>query len=997
MPEFSQLPPYSGPYDDHNQEPDQCHEPDPADEADQEYPPDHTSEDPATEAQPTTSGDPGDDPTPPTDQPTGSTANAGIPPWERPHWRGNWGNTPSSQRGYPFRSSTPRAAGHGSQRVGNKLGKYNFKQRSRSGHRPRHPGPQPQQGPGWGIIAERDVAGDTPPNTDTNTDTKQATAAHAEHQQRSRESPYERWQREHHERAQQATTQQQHTPPPTATAAPDTQGDTPATQPSPADETQTDDTWRGPPHFTGTLPPDITIPTSSGGTDWLPLNNGCWEVVVKPTSIPEDATSSAGLPPLRTVNVGQAGPLATAPIFSRGTRGRLAPLDTPDSWLFTITQAPALDDLEPHSLFIVEGDTFRLELKPQGWLMTVETQAPSTARTIRQAQEHKAKPKAPPAKPKAPPPSQPNPPTEAKQQQKQTQPGGSDPPRHPPNLSSPPKPAQQVRFTEPDTTGGNTGTKQDTAAQAAHQQRSRESPYERWQREAKEREQHNQPSKPNQTYTKPGAQPERHPLLDGRPLRGNQPQPPNTAASDPQPQQQQPPPPKPDPFAAVRDGRTIGGGKRRPPTTTTTTTTTGNPTPTGSTFASTDTTSTTTTTHAAGGHSEGGDQSIFMQRSLEGVFHQQTTRHPPPPPQQTPQQLPQPPPTAAVMEIQQHVVTVASTQSDSPPELGNHDATAAEGGRADPDPIGKIEAQLSKIARLAQQLPGGGPIQALAESALTDLLLDSQTESQLLRDLEIEQTAARNGGHPAGEQATTQQTLERPTKQARTTNNTPAAAALQRIINKAQARMASTRDHIYISYYDIQHDIDIVLKWLHDYVHHLETGGRASTASSSNEVAPAGDTTTRQAVMGAMPALAGALYGLQHGAGNEHWQQLSEVAMMLSTVLNGGTISHPGRCHCRKSRHLDIEPCSSSPIQQGSGDPAGTPGDRQPPCRMARMRDQHRACRPACRAGRSGGSDATWPSGGKPPVANLECDGGCHPAADLTCGGGSTYGRLVAP
>ena len=243
--------------------------------------------------------------------------------------------------------------------------------------------------------------------------------------------------------------------------------------------------------------------------------------------------------------------------------------------------------------------------------------------------------------------------------------------------------------------------------------------------------------------------------------------------------------------------------------------------------------------------------------------------------------------------MQQHVVTVASTQSDSPPEQSNHETTAAEGGRAPPDPIGKIEAQLSKIARLAQQLPGGGPIQALAESALTDLLLDSQTESQLLRDLEIEQTAARTGGHPEGERTTTQQPLERPTKQARTTSSTPAAAALQRIINKAQARMASTRDHLYISYYDIQQDIDIVLKWLNDYVHNLETGGRASTASSSDEAPPVGDFTTRQAVMEAMPALAGALYGLQHGAGNEHWQQLSEVAMMLSTVLHGGTISHP--------------------------------------------------------------------------------------------------------
>ena len=260
---------------------------------------------------------------PPSSQPTSSTANAGIPPWERPSWGGKWGSTPSSSRGYPFRSSTPRTAGHGSQRVGNKLGKYNFKQRSRSGHRPRRPGPQPQQGPGWGIIAERDAAGDTPPNTDTGTGSKQDTAAHTEHQQRSRESPYERWQKEHQERAQQ-----QHKPQSTATTDPDTQGDTQATQPSPIEETHSNDTSRGPPHFTGTLPPDIDIPTNSGGTDWIPLPNGCWEVVVKPTSIQEDPTSSAGLPPLRTVNVGQSGP-SLPPLSSAAEPGAAKHPSTP--------------------------------------------------------------------------------------------------------------------------------------------------------------------------------------------------------------------------------------------------------------------------------------------------------------------------------------------------------------------------------------------------------------------------------------------------------------------------------------------------------------------------------------------------------------------------------------------------------------------------------------------------------------------------------------------
>ena len=42
-----------------------------------------------------------------------------------------------------------------------------------------------------------------------------------------------------------------------------------------------------------------------------------------------------------------------------------------------------------------------------------------------------------------------------------------------------------------------------------------------------------------------------------------------------------------------------------------------------------------------------------------------------------------------------------------------------------------------------------------------------------------------------------------------------------------------------------------------------------------------------------MPALAGALYGLQHGAANEHWQTLAEIAIMLQAVLDGGTVSHP--------------------------------------------------------------------------------------------------------
>ena len=49
-PEFTHLPPFTGPCEDHYQEPDQRHEPAPADEADQEHPPDHTTGDTATGA-----------------------------------------------------------------------------------------------------------------------------------------------------------------------------------------------------------------------------------------------------------------------------------------------------------------------------------------------------------------------------------------------------------------------------------------------------------------------------------------------------------------------------------------------------------------------------------------------------------------------------------------------------------------------------------------------------------------------------------------------------------------------------------------------------------------------------------------------------------------------------------------------------------------------------------------------------------------------------------
>ena len=275
----------------------------------------------------------------------------------------------------------------------------------------------------------------------------------------------------------------------------------------------------------------------------------------------------------------------------------------------------------------------------------------------------------------------------------------------------------------------------------------------------------------------------------------------------------------------------------------------------------------------------------LMQLSISSTFHQQLSR-PPPPLTSPPQQLPQP---TAVTELQQHVVAVASTQSDSPPQ----DTAVAQSnhhGSTD-NLVNSVEAHLTRIARLAQQLPGGGPIRTLAASALTDLLLDSQTESQLLRDLEIEQPERELGEYTGDPPQQGAPAPEQPSKRARTNPETdPTAAALQRIISKAQARMASAGEHIYVSYYDIQHDVDVVLKWLNDYVFGLQNRG---TSSSSSAAAPPGDTNTLQAVQEAMPALAAALYGVQRNSENEHWQNLAEIAMMLQAVLAGGIISHP--------------------------------------------------------------------------------------------------------
>ena len=413
---------------------------------------------------PTTPGPPPTDSTPSeTTKPADST-----PPQQDPSQQ--WGRYNRSRDQPGATTSTRRteaSAGHGSQRVQNKAGKYVYKQHNKRGNYQRRPPPQQQGGPGWGLLyrpqnpsssnpmpsggsnplaqpgskaanaaredwskllnkhleprstatgqassssappqspptqedqtSDRDhkpsgssqTAGTpTGPTQDTEpvrpaqqssasssleaTDTKQASEARAQHKQRSRESPYERWQREAKEAA--AASQSR-----AAAAEEQAQAEWAASQ------TGT---------YQGDMPPDIHLPTIEGQVTFTQLTQGCWEIQIEGQRHRRPTT---GLPSLKTVKLGQFGPLERAPPFTAGMIGRLAPMEEANVWLLTIVNLPDLDDFEPDTMLLVEGDQFMCELTPRGWGLRVHRLAPSTARDSRQhAEPAKPQPSATP-------------------------------------------------------------------------------------------------------------------------------------------------------------------------------------------------------------------------------------------------------------------------------------------------------------------------------------------------------------------------------------------------------------------------------------------------------------------------------------------------------------------------------------------------------------------------------------------------------------------------
>ncbi|CAE6934771.1 unnamed protein product [Symbiodinium sp. CCMP2592] len=146
-------------------------------------------------------------------------------------------------------------------------------------------------------------------------------------------------------------------------------------KPTAEEQWQYDNAPQGPAHEELEIP--SSIPHAEGTTvTYLPLSHGCFEVEITATHyIPTAQTASAGLPPLHIAHPGQSGPVLTAPPFTVGLAGRLAPMGPPDVWLFMVTSTPPLDDFWPASLLVADGDTFIIELTPNGWRMTIDKQA----------------------------------------------------------------------------------------------------------------------------------------------------------------------------------------------------------------------------------------------------------------------------------------------------------------------------------------------------------------------------------------------------------------------------------------------------------------------------------------------------------------------------------------------------------------------------------------------------------------------------------------------
>ena len=348
-------------------------------------------------------------PTQPPPQPLTAGDNPDIlsapPPWEQAGWGGNRQGGTSTRR-------TEANAGHGSQRVQNKAGKYTYKQHNKWGNPQRRPPPQQQQGPGWGVLytpqprqptmgrptpSQPQAGGpsnsDTPPTGDK---------AHNEAKEKfkrllnlhllPRDSPPP----DSTKPTPIASEEGDGTPDPTAASS----GQTPvATDVCTEDPTpNTGDThvhteaelaelaiqaeWAAGQDSClqmdeEDIPPEVPLSANShADVTQLPL--GCWRVRIL-ADHGVFVQRVAGKP--RTVLLHDGGPVLTAPPLPIGLVGVLAPM-TSAHWMLKVEEVPLLSRYEGGAMLLAEGDILIFENTCDGWIVRVDKLSPDCGETV---------------------------------------------------------------------------------------------------------------------------------------------------------------------------------------------------------------------------------------------------------------------------------------------------------------------------------------------------------------------------------------------------------------------------------------------------------------------------------------------------------------------------------------------------------------------------------------------------------------------------------------
>ena len=283
---------------------------------------------------------------------------------------------------------TEADAGHGSQRVANKNGKWEWKQWNRK-HGGQRPDPQQQEGPGWGFLyQQRNYPAGAAPPFNTNAIPTGDKAANFERDRalfrdllNNADRPWQPQDTTTPGRTapQQHTHQQDNVEQTTATAA---DQPTPTTEPKPqpsrasADVPTAHANQHPPAHDNQEPDPDRPPPVPHSHeceVTYYDLTHGCHSIHVtlldSATSRSSSSHSRGKLPHI--IITGDTGLLATAPPFPEGTTRTFAPMAT-NMWLLVLTYVPDPPSHTPGALLLAEGDKLLFEYTRQGWIIRME-------------------------------------------------------------------------------------------------------------------------------------------------------------------------------------------------------------------------------------------------------------------------------------------------------------------------------------------------------------------------------------------------------------------------------------------------------------------------------------------------------------------------------------------------------------------------------------------------------------------------------------------------